>query len=205
MVDGWVAMNAVFGATYEAPTIEPSRTLKFAHAAATRVREVAQSGARVAFATAVPASLLTIYFALARIAAAAGAEVEELGDVGPIRADGRHPRWLRCDRRSRCRHRWPGVVQHPRRRGGPGVVVRAQPAAARRGRRALCRGGLGERDRGRDLRGPRPLRAGAPGRPPRPLHAGADADGSTAPGLSQRGFGLLGPPLGGGSDRPTEV
>lgn len=95
MVDGWVAMNAVFGATYEAPTIDPSRTLGFAQAAATRVHEVARSGARVAFATAAPASLLSVYFALARIAVAAGAEVEELGDVGPIRADGRHPRWLR--------------------------------------------------------------------------------------------------------------
>ena len=77
------------------PTIEPSRTLEFAHAAASRVREVAQSGARVAFATAAPASLLSVYFALARIAVSGGAEVEELGDVGPIRADGRHPRWLR--------------------------------------------------------------------------------------------------------------
>jgi hypothetical protein len=95
MVDGWVAMRAVFGATYEAPTIEPSHTLRFARLAGDRVRDVAQQGGRIAFATAAPASLLPVYFALARLAASMGADVEELADVGPIRADGRHPRWLR--------------------------------------------------------------------------------------------------------------
>jgi Phosphatase len=129
MVDGWVAMKAVFGATYEAPTIEPSRTLQFAQAAATRVRDVARSRARVAFATAAPASLLSVYFALARIAASAGAEVEELADVGPIRADGRHPRWLRsvdgvvtvtdgralCDTRDgEAAREWLFVLSRPR-------------------------------------------------------------------------------------------
>jgi hypothetical protein len=61
----------------------------------TRVVEVAAGGARIAVATARPASLLTIQIAWARLAAEAGADVIDLPDFGPIRADGRTPRWLR--------------------------------------------------------------------------------------------------------------
>src|SRR5260370_1062605 len=41
------------------------------------------------------ASLMTMHLAFARLAGAHGAEVVDLADFGPIRADGRTPRWLR--------------------------------------------------------------------------------------------------------------
>jgi hypothetical protein len=95
MVDVWNAVGEIFGATPEAPRIDPARTRLGARQAVARVRAVAAGGGRIAFATAAPASLLGLHLALARIACVAGARVETLADIGPIRADGRSPRWVR--------------------------------------------------------------------------------------------------------------
>jgi hypothetical protein len=95
LVEAWSAVATVFGATPETPTIDAGRTIALAHHAAARLRQVATAGGRIAFATAAPASLLGVYGALVGVARAAGATVEDSADVGPIRADGRHPRWLR--------------------------------------------------------------------------------------------------------------
>ncbi len=91
----WSAITATFGATGIAPVIDAERTTAAMRSAVTRVREVATGGARIAIATARPASLLTVYLALAHLARVHGGEVLDLADFGPIRADGRTPRWLR--------------------------------------------------------------------------------------------------------------
>ncbi|HEV7523894.1 MAG TPA: phosphatase [Acidimicrobiia bacterium] len=93
--DAWAAVTNAFGATASAAVIDPARTVAAARAAAARVRAVAATGARIALATSAPASLLTLHLAFAGLARAAGAEVVDLADFGPIRADGRTPRWLR--------------------------------------------------------------------------------------------------------------
>jgi hypothetical protein len=95
LVEAWAAVASIFGATPEAPTIDPGRTIGLAHHAAGRVRQVAAAGGRIAFATAAPASLLGVHAALVDVARSAGATIAEMADVGPFRADGRHPRWLR--------------------------------------------------------------------------------------------------------------
>ena len=94
-VDAWLAIAHTFGATAETATIDTSRTIAAVRAAVTQVCEAAARGARVAIATARPASLMTMHLAFARLAGAHGAEVVDLADFGPIRADGRTPRWLR--------------------------------------------------------------------------------------------------------------
>lgn len=91
----WAAISAAFGATAQSAFVDPTRTIAATRAATARVAEVAARGARVAIATAYPASLLTLHLAFARTARAAGGEVVDLSDFGPIRADGRTPRWLR--------------------------------------------------------------------------------------------------------------
>jgi hypothetical protein len=93
--EAWTAVTATYGATPAIATIEPARTLEATRQAAARVVAVATTGGRIAVATARPASLLTVHMAWARLADAAGAQVEDLADFGPIRADGRTPRWLR--------------------------------------------------------------------------------------------------------------
>lgn len=93
--DAWAAVTATYGATPAAATIDATHTLAATRRAVARVLEVGATGARVAIATARPASLLTVHMAWARRAAAAGAAVADLADFGPIRADGRSPRWLR--------------------------------------------------------------------------------------------------------------
>jgi hypothetical protein len=93
--DAWAAVSETYGATRGVATIDAARTLDATRRAATRIVEVAATGARIALATARPASLLTVQMAWARLAAAAGADVIDLPDFGPIRADGRTPRWLR--------------------------------------------------------------------------------------------------------------
>lgn len=94
--DAWIAVTGAFGATPEAALIDPTRTTAATRAAAARVREVAAAGgARIAIATAAPASLLTVHLAFADLAVGHGAEVVDLADFGPIRADGRTRRWLR--------------------------------------------------------------------------------------------------------------
>ncbi len=94
-VDAWVSIGAAFGATAETATIDTARTIAATRAAVARVLEVAERGSRVAIATARPASLMPVHLAFARLARAHGAEVQDLDDLGPIRADGRTPRWLR--------------------------------------------------------------------------------------------------------------
>jgi hypothetical protein len=94
-VDAWTAVTRAFGATTDVAVIDASRTIAATRTAVARVVEVATSGARVAIATAYPASLLTLHLAFARLARENGADVVDLADFGPIRADGRTPRWLR--------------------------------------------------------------------------------------------------------------
>jgi Phosphatase len=94
-VDAWVAIGHAFGATAETATIDTARTIAATRAAVTQVLAAAGRGARVAIATARPASLMTVHLAFARLAGVYGADVVDLADFGPIRADGRTPRWLR--------------------------------------------------------------------------------------------------------------
>jgi hypothetical protein len=94
-LDGWAAITDVFGATPELPRIDPARTIAATERAAQRVRAVASTGARVACATAHPASLLSVLSAFAHLARVSGGDVADANDVGPIRADGRAARWLR--------------------------------------------------------------------------------------------------------------
>ncbi|HSO96209.1 MAG TPA: phosphatase [Acidimicrobiia bacterium] len=63
--------------------IDPDRVLAAATRAGTRLGAVADTGRRIAFATAQPASLLPLYGALARASRAAGATVLELDHSGP--------------------------------------------------------------------------------------------------------------------------
>jgi Phosphatase len=93
--DVWLAIKDVFGATSDIVAIDAARTIAATRHAAARVQEVAASGARIAVATARPASLMMLHLAFARLARDCGGEVLELPDFGPIRADGRAPRWLR--------------------------------------------------------------------------------------------------------------
>jgi hypothetical protein len=94
-VTAWLAVTDVFGATADAVAIDAALTLDATRRAAARVRAVAATGARIALATARPASLLTLHLAFARLARIHGGDVAELADFGPIRADGRTPRWMR--------------------------------------------------------------------------------------------------------------
>jgi hypothetical protein len=94
-VDAWAAFTEVFGATPEKPAIDAARTLAAVRRAVARVRAVGAAGGRVAVATAAPASLLTLHLAFVHLARAAGADVPDLADVGPLRADGRTQRFLR--------------------------------------------------------------------------------------------------------------
>jgi len=95
IIDAWAAFTSVFGATADAPGIDAERTLQAAHDARRRICEVSLTGGRIAFATAAPASLLALHGAIVRFALAAGAEVADLADTGPLRIDGRAPRYLR--------------------------------------------------------------------------------------------------------------
>jgi len=95
VVDAWAAFTEVFGATPERPMIDAARTFAALRRAVARVNAIGEAGGRVAVATGAPASLLPLHLAFARIARAAGADVPELADVGPLRIDGRTPRFLR--------------------------------------------------------------------------------------------------------------
>jgi hypothetical protein len=94
-VEIWAAVEAVFGARIDLPQIDPARTVRAARVAADRIGAIARAGGRVAFATAQPASLLGTHTALARLVVAAGGTVDDADDAGPMRVDGRAPRWLR--------------------------------------------------------------------------------------------------------------
>jgi hypothetical protein len=96
MVDGaWKAVDETFGVTTDSVVIDAARTLAAIRAARVHVQKVAATGARIAIATTAPASLLTLHLAFARLAKAQGADVVDLVDFGPIRADGRAGRSLR--------------------------------------------------------------------------------------------------------------
>jgi Phosphatase len=94
-VEAWSAIGAVFGATHNEPQIDAACTVRAARAAGARIGAVARAGGRIAFATAQPASLLMTYTALSGRAQEAGGSVEDADDAGPMRVDGRGPRWLR--------------------------------------------------------------------------------------------------------------
>ena len=93
--DAWAAVAGTFGAAPTRPVIDPACTVGATRAARARVSAVAATGARVAIAAAAPASLLTLHLAFAGLVRAHGGELVDLADLGPIRADGRSPRWLR--------------------------------------------------------------------------------------------------------------
>jgi len=117
--DAWAAVEKVFGATLAAPRIDPARTIAAMHDAFARLVDVARSGARVAFATSRPASLLTLHLELARVARAAGAHVLADDDSPPLRVDGRAARGIRwfdgvavvTDGQSLCATRGPDAPQ----------------------------------------------------------------------------------------------
>jgi hypothetical protein len=90
------AVTATFGWKGDGPRarIAPACTLEGFAAARTRVREVARAGGTIAFATGRPASLLTVYRALAAMAVDAGATVLERTESGVVGAGGRRLWWL---------------------------------------------------------------------------------------------------------------
>lgn len=91
----WDAVHAVYGASFEHPEIDPDMLVAAALRAGARVATIARAGGRIGFATSAPACLLGVHAALARLARTAGADVLEADDSGPIRVDGRSPRWIR--------------------------------------------------------------------------------------------------------------
>jgi hypothetical protein len=93
--EAWASVGRVFGATAADPRIDPARTISAARAAMARVSEVAASNARIALATSLPASLLTVHLAIARFARISGADVADGDDAGPMRVDGRADRYVR--------------------------------------------------------------------------------------------------------------
>jgi hypothetical protein len=94
-LESWASITSVFGATPDDPRIDPRCTITGAEHAAARVRAVAGSGARIAIATAHPASLLPLHHAFASLARRGGGDVIDVSDATLMRADGRTARWLR--------------------------------------------------------------------------------------------------------------
>lgn len=74
------------------PSIDPDRALAAAADAGARLAAVARQGGRVAFATAAPASLLTLHAAVGAAAREAGADLVEADAAGPY-APGRWVWW----------------------------------------------------------------------------------------------------------------
>lgn len=95
LADAWVSVEQVFGATFADPRINPALTVGAARRALARVSEIANANARIAVATSLPASLLTVHLAIARFARISGADVADEEDAGPLRVDGRSDRYLR--------------------------------------------------------------------------------------------------------------
>ncbi len=137
--DAWAAVADVFGGTAEAPRIDPDITISAAQRAVARIADVASTGAPVALATSRPASLITVYLALARLARISGGDViDDDADSGPLRVDGRTARTIRwvdgvavvTDGESLCATRGPDAAQEwlfliPR----PALVVADGPYA----------------------------------------------------------------------------
>jgi hypothetical protein len=91
------AVRAVWGSEPATPNIDPQHSLAAASRAGARLAQVATAQRPIVFATASPASLLTLHQQLARLARAGGAPVPDSVDAPPVRIDGRmgrHLRWL---------------------------------------------------------------------------------------------------------------
>jgi len=93
--EAWAEVEAVYGATLADPRIDPDRTIAAARGAVSRIVDVANTGAHIALATSRPASLITAYLALARLARISGGDVVDGDDSGPLRIDGRSAREIR--------------------------------------------------------------------------------------------------------------
>jgi hypothetical protein len=91
----WEEIEAVFGATIAALRIDPELTIAAARRAVRRIVEIASTGAHISFATSRPASLITAYLALARLARINGGDVADDQDSSPLRVDGRSARLIR--------------------------------------------------------------------------------------------------------------
>lgn len=91
----WDAVEATYGPLVDPPEIAPQAVLAAAGRAGERLARAARAGERVAFATAAPASMLGLIGALARRTREQGAVVFDDDDAGPVRIDGRSPRWIR--------------------------------------------------------------------------------------------------------------
>ena len=119
LTDAWAEVLEVFGATPAEPHIDPERTVAAAGRAVARITKVASSGAHIAVATSRPASLITFYLALARLARISGGDVADGADSPPLRADGRAARGIRwvdgvavvTDGQSLCATRGPEAPQ----------------------------------------------------------------------------------------------
>jgi len=117
--DAWAEVLDVFGATTAEPHIDPERTITAARRAVARIIEVAGTGAHISLATSRPASLITFYLALARLARISGGDVADDADSPPLRADGRAARGIRwvdgvavvTDGQSLCGTRGPEAPQ----------------------------------------------------------------------------------------------
>ena len=116
----------------------PILTIAAAQRAVARIIEVASTGAHISLATSRPASLITFYLALARLARISGGDVADDADSPPLRADGRAARGIRwvdgvamvTDGQSLCSTRGPEAPQEwlflvPR----PALVVADGPFA----------------------------------------------------------------------------
>ena len=94
--DAWASVSETFGGTAETPIVDPDLTIAAARRAVARIVEVASMGAHIALATSLPASLLTVYLALARLARISGGNVaDDAHDSSPLRVDGRASRTIR--------------------------------------------------------------------------------------------------------------
>jgi hypothetical protein len=93
--DAWAEVEAVFGATLASPHIDPDLAIAAARRAVRKIVEVASTGARISLATSRPASLITFYLALARLARISGGDVADDEDSSPLRVDGRASRAIR--------------------------------------------------------------------------------------------------------------
>ena len=182
-VEAWAAIRAVFGATIEESQIDPVCTTRAARVAGARIGAVARAGGRIAFATAQPASLLSLQSALARRARACGGSIDDTEDAGPMRVDGRGPRWLRwidgvavvTDGASVLATTGPDAAEEWMFLSGPPRARRRRrPVRAERGPR---------RRRGRRLRRARPHRSRHPRGPGAALRRGPRPQRAVRPGL----------------------
>ena len=162
-------------------------------------------GARVAIATARPASLLTLHLAFARLARARTAPRSSTSPTS-VRSAPTAGRRAGCagSAASRSSATATRCATTRRRRGGARVAVRDPAARARDRRRSVRRGRVGERDRGRGVRRSRPARARGRRAPARgAVHVVPLRTDRPARGLPRRS--RTSSPAIGRSDRPDRV